>query len=233
MEFLVAFFNTILYQPLLKALFFISNHLSGQDFGIAIIILTLIIKLILSPLSLKAIRSQIALQQLQPKIKEIQKKYKEDITSQSRAILELYRKEKVSPFSSLFPFLFQLPILIALYLVFFKGLKNYPNLFFLGLIDLTRPNLFLALLAGIFQFIQSKISLSFFPIKNKNSLKEKSLKDKDPSQIIQEQMTYLLPVFTVFIVWQFGSVIGLYWITSTLFSIGEQWLVIKSGVKKE
>lgn len=233
MEFLITFFNAILYQPLLKALFFISSHLPGQDFGIAIIILTLSIKLLLSPFSLKAIRSQIAFQQLQPKIKEIQKKYKEDIAKQSRAVLELYRKEKANPFSSFSLFLFQLPILIALYLVFLKGLKDYSNLFFLGLIDLTRPNLFLSLLAGIFQFIQSKIFLSFFSVKNKNSLKEKSLKDKDFSQMVQEQMTYLLPIFTVFIVWKLGSIIGLYWITNTLFSIGEQWLVIKSMTKNK
>ncbi len=231
MEFLITFFNTVLYQPLLNILIFLSTLLPNQDFGVAIIILTLFIKLLLSPFSLKAIRSQIALQELQPKIKEIQKKYKEDINRQSQAMLELYRKEKINPFSSFLPLLLQLPILIALYLIFLKGLKGYSNLFFLGIIDLNQSNLVLSLLAGIFQFIQSKISLPSFLKKSENS-SEKSQKNKNSSEIIQEQMTYIFSLLSVFIVWQLGSTIGLYWITSSLFSIGEQLLVIKSRVKK-
>lgn len=230
MNFLITFFNTVLYQPLLNILLFLSAHLPAHDFGLAIIILTLVIKLILSPFSLKAIRSQIALQEIQPKIKEIQKKYKEDITSQSRAILDLYQKEKINPFSSFFLLFLQLPILIALYLVFLNGLKGYQNLFFLGLINLGQPNLFLSLLAGVFQFIQSKISLFSQINQNRDSIK--SSQKTDASQIIQNQMTYLFPIFTVFIVWQLGAALGLYWITSSLFSIGEQWFVIKSRVKK-
>lgn len=231
MNFLIQFFNTVLYQPLLNLLILLYIYFPGHDFGIAIVLLTLIIKLILSPTSLKAIRSQKLLADLQPKIKEIQEKYKKDKQKQSQAMMEFYKKTKVNPFSGCFPLLFQLPILIALYQVFLRGLKpealrttlysfiSYPesiNLMFLGLIDLGKPNIILALVAGILQFFQSKLSLP-----------KKRPEKKDPGQMIQSQMIYFFPLLTIFIVWKFGSIIGLYWITSTLFSIGEYYLVGK------
>ena len=229
--FLIDFFNTVLYQPLFNILILLYIYLPGHDFGIAIIVLTLIIKLVLFPTSLKAIRSQRVMADIQPKIKEIQDKYKDSKEKQSRAVFDFYKKEKVNPFSGCFPLLLQLPILIALYQVFLKGFKpeilkstlynfvSYPesiSLMFLGIIDLSQANFFLALLAGILQFFQSKISMP-----------KKTSGRKDTSQMIQSQMIYFFPFLTVFIVWKFGSLIGLYWITSTLFSIGEQFLVIK------
>jgi len=225
------FFNLILYQPLFNILILLYTYLPGHDFGVAVIILTLIIKLILLPTSLKAIRSQKMMSDLQPKLKEIQEKYKDNKEKQSQEIFKFYQKTKTNPFSGCLPLLLQLPVLIALYQVFLKGFKNEVlestlysfipysksiSLMFLGVIDLSQPNFFLALIAGILQFIQSKISLP-------KQISEK----KDASQMIQTQMIYFFPLLTVFIVWKFGSIIGLYWITSTLFSIGEYYLATK------
>ncbi|RLC36561.1 MAG: hypothetical protein DRH33_06805 [Candidatus Nealsonbacteria bacterium] len=233
MNTLVQIFNTILYQPLLNALILLYHYLPGKDFGVAILVLTVIIKLILHPSSVKAIKSQKALSSLQPKLKELQRKYKNDQEKLARATLELYQKEKISPFSGCLPLLLQLPILIALYRVFFflkdynpETLKTllynfvpYPgtiNLTFLGIINLAQPNFFLALIAGILQYFQSKISIG----------KQKTKKG-DFSSMMQSQMLYFFPVFTVLIVWKLGAIIGLYWIFSTLFSIGEQYLINK------
>lgn len=230
MEFFVNVFNTILYQPLLKVLLFLANSLPNRDIGIAIIVLTVIIKLILFPFSLKAIKAQIVVQKLQPRIKEIQQKYKEDRLKQSEALLELYRKEKLNPFAFFFPLLLQLPILIALYLVFLKGLKDYPNLLFLGYIDLSQSNLIIALLAGISQFFYSKISFS----SRSGSRKERKTQEKikDLSYMIQTQMIYFFPFLTIIIVWQLGAAIGLYWTTSNFFSFIEHWLIMKLDIKK-
>ena len=233
MNTLVQIFNTILYQPLLNALILLYHYLPGKDFGVAILVLTVIIRLILHPSSVKAIKSQKALSSLQPKLKELQRKYKNDQEKLARATLELYQKEKISPFSGCLPLLLQLPILIALYRVFFflkdynpETLKTllynfvpYPgtiNLTFLGIINLAQPNFFLALIAGILQYFQSKISIG----------KQKTKKG-DFSSMMQSQMLYFFPVFTVLIVWKLGAIIGLYWIFSTLFSIGEQYLINK------
>ncbi len=234
---LSSIFNTILYQPLLNILVLLYVYLPGHDFGIAVILLTLIIKIILFPISFKSIKSQKSLSRLQSKIKEIQEKHKDDKTKQSQAMMELYQKEKINPFSGCLPLLLQLPVLIALYQVFLKGLKpevfktflygfvpspEVINFSFLGIVDLSQPNFILALLAGLFQFFQAKISF----LKNK----EKTEKKGDFSSMMQNQMIYFLPIFTVFIVWKLGAIIGLYWIVSTLFSIGEHYIV-KSKIK--
>jgi len=233
---LISFFNIVLYQPLLNGLILLYTYLPGQDFGVAVIVFTLLIKLILHPSSLHAIRSQKAMAKIPPKVKEIQKKYKGDRQKQAQATMELYKKEKISPFSGCLPLLLQLPILIALYQVFLKGLKPesltaslysfVPNPgeivpVLLGIVNLSQPNLLLALLAGILQFFQSKISVG-----------RQKTKKGDFSSMMQNQMLYFFPIFTVFIVWKLGSIIGLYWIVSTLFSIGEQYMV-KSKAKNE
>lgn len=228
---LIQFFNLVLYQPLLNALILLYVYLPGHDFGVAVIVLTVIIKLILHPSAIQAIRSQRALTKLQPKIKEIQKKHKNDKQAQARATMELYQKEKVSPFSGCLPLLLQLPILIALYQVFLRGFQPEvlaASLYgfvanpgevvptFLGMVNLAQSSFPLALLAGVLQFIQSKLSIG----------KQKTKKG-DFSSMMQSQMLYFFPILTVFIVWKLGSIIGLYWMVSTLFSIGEQFLVNK------
>ncbi len=236
---IISFFNIVLYQPLLNGLILIYNYLPGQDFGVAVIVFTLIIRVILHPSSIKAIKSQRALNALQPKVKELQQKYKGEREKLAKATMELYRQEKISPFSGCLPILLQLPILIALYRVFFflkdfspEALKTslysfvpYPeaiNLSFLGLLNLGKSNLALAVVAGVLQFIQSKIALP----------KQKTKKGEFAS-MMQSQMLYFFPIFTIFIVWKLGSIIGLYWIVSTLFSIGEHYLVRKRHVQLE
>lgn len=238
MNFLTQLFNTVLYQPLLNLLILLYVFLPGQDFGVAVIVLTLIIKLILYPTSVRAIRSQKALSRLQPKIKEIQEKYKNDRQAQSKLMMELYRKEKINPFSGCLPLFLQLPILIALYQVFLRGLK--PEIFnallygfvpnpgelttsFLGIVDLSQPNFVLAILAGVLQFLQSKLS---------SQGPKGTLGPKGFSSMMQSQMLYFFPILTFFIVWKLGSIIGLYWVCSTLFSIGEHYIV-KSKTKNQ
>ncbi len=114
-------FNLILYQPLLNFLILLYIYLPGHDFGVSVIVLTVVVKLILSPTSIKALRSQKKMAEIQPRLSEIQEKYKEDKEKQSRATMELYKEAKVNPFSGCFPLLIQLPILIALYQVFLGG----------------------------------------------------------------------------------------------------------------
>jgi YidC/Oxa1 family membrane protein insertase len=234
MEFLISIFNTILYQPLLNILVLLYLYLPGHDFGIAVIVLTLLIKIILYPLGVQAIKSQKVLSEIQPKIREVQQKYKEDREKQTKAIMEIYQKAKINPLSGCLPLLIQLPILIALFRLFWKGFSPeqmnflysfvpHPgqiNPYFLGMINLAAPSKILAFLTGTLQFFQTKMTLP----KEKITKKEKA----DFSQMFQKQMLYFLPIFTVLILWQLPSAISLYWIVSTLFSIGQQYLIFKS-----
>jgi YidC/Oxa1 family membrane protein insertase len=237
MNHLVSFFNLILYQPLFNALILLYLYLPFKDFGLAVIVLTLLIRFLIYPLTAKAIRSQKALAQLQPKIKEVQEKYKEDKSKQAQAMLTLYKESGINPFASLLPLLIQIPLLIALFLVLRRAttpesmvyLYNFIpkpeqiNFSFLGLVDLAKPSLVLALLAGVAQFFQSKFSL-----KQQVSLPQQEKgkrKTPDFASVLQKQMLYFFPVLTVLILWRLPSAIGLYWLISSLFAVGEQYLV--------
>lgn len=235
-DLLVNIFDIFLYKPLFNSLVWLYNYMPGHDFGIAIIILTLIIRFLLYPLSIKAINSQKALQKLQPKVQEIQKKYKDNKEKQAKEMLELYKTEKINPFSGLFLAIVQLPILIALYRVFWLGLNpselsnlyqfifnpGQINAFFLGVIDLSKPNLIFAVLAGASQYFQTKMLM---PPKNLSSDK----KAADFSQIMQTQMTYFFPILTIIILFNLPSALGLYWTASGVFSIIQQYLILKKN----
>ena len=233
--FIVNFFNFFLYKPLFNSLVLIYNYLPGNDFGLAIICLTVIIRFILYPISVKALNSQKALQSLSPQIQEIQKKYKDDKERQAKETLELYRKEKINPFSGLFLALIQLPILIALYNVFWNGLNSgelnnlydfvlnpvHINSMFLSTIDLAKPNLIFAVLAGILQFFQTKMLI---PKANNNQVK-----NNDMAAIMQKQMVYFFPFIRVIILLNLPSALGLYWIVSGIFSIAQQYVILKKN----
>lgn len=236
-NFFINIFNVVLYQPLFNGLILIYQYIPGHDFGIAVIILTIIIRLLLYPSSLQSIKSQKALSELQPKIQEIQRKYKENREKMAKEVMELYKKEKINPIAGFLPLLIQLPLLIALFLVF-KSFENGfdPNEFemlysfvssptdlnpvFLGVINLAnKGSLFLALLAGAAQFLQTKMLTS--------QAKHPQKKSNDFAQIMQKQMMYIFPIFTVYICWSLPSAIALYWLTTALFSVGQQHIALK------
>jgi len=235
-DFLESFFHAILYQPLFNSLVLLYNYIPGRDFGIAIIFLTLIIRIILYPISVKSINSQTALQKLQPQIQELQKKYKNDKEKQAREVLDLYKKEKINPFSGVLLALIQLPILIALYQVFWTGLDpkelaalyNFVfnpgqiNPLFLTIIDLSKPSMIFAILAGLAQYYQTKMLI---PQKKTDSGATKS--EADFSVIMQKQMVYFAPILTVIILANLPSALGLYWIVGGVFSIIQQYLIFK------
>ncbi|MBL7053198.1 MAG: membrane protein insertase YidC [Candidatus Portnoybacteria bacterium] len=226
MGLIVSIFNKVLYLPLFNILIWLYNTVAFNDLGIAIIILTVLIRLFLYPLSKKSIQSQKAMSVLQPKIKEIQKKYKKK-EEQAQAMMDLYKEHKVNPITGCLPILIQFPILIALYRVFFTGLNpeqlnllysfvskpDTLNFVFLGLIDLSQRSIVLGLLAGFLQFIQSKMMLPVSTSKGKKS------DGVDFSNIMTQQMTYFMPLITVFIALSLPAALPLYWVVITLFGI--------------
>jgi YidC/Oxa1 family membrane protein insertase len=234
-DFFINAFNLILYQPLLNVLVLLYEYLPGHDFGVAVIVLTFLTRVVLHPLVAQSVRSQKTLGNLQPKISEIQKKYKDDKEKQVRATMELYQKEKVNPFSGCLPLLIQMPLLIALYRVFWKGLAPEEMSFlygfvpnpgqidpnFLGIINLSKPNGILAFIAGISQFFQSRMMLP----KTQKTERKTGFQFGD---VMQKQMLYFFPAFTILILWNFPSAIGLYWATSTIFSIIQQYFILKN-----
>src|SRR3989338_3406607 len=117
-------FTILFYQPILNLLVWLHNIIPGDDFGWAIIALTILIKIILLPLSAKSLRSQKALQEIQPKVEAIKAKQKDNKEMLGKEMMLLYKNEKVSPFSSCLPLLIQLPFLFAIFKVLRDGLQN-------------------------------------------------------------------------------------------------------------
>ncbi len=232
-------FYTFLTQPILNLLVVIYDYIPGHDLGVAIVILTLLLKLILWPLSQKALKSQRALQVIQPKIKELQEKYKDDKQRMAKELMDLYKKEQVSPFSSFVPILIQLPILIALYQVLIKSLgaetlgglysfvynPEHLNTISFGILNLSQKNLVLAVLAGLAQFIQSKMMIQQQP--PKEVVKKPGAKDEAMLGMMNKQMLYFMPAFTVFIGATLPAGLTLYWLVSTVLMIVQQWIFFK------
>ncbi len=232
MSFIADFFYITIYQPLFNLLIFFYNVVPFADLGIAVVLVTVLIKSILYPLGLKATRSQKEIQKIQPEIKKLQEKYKDDKETQARKIMEAYKKAKVNPFSGLFPLFIQLPILISLFQIFRRGLETgeMTHLYnfipspesvdttFLGIIDLSTANVILAVLAGGGQYLQMKMTME-------NKGKEDS---KDMAKMMQSHMMIFLPGFTFIILLNLPSAVGLYWIITIIFSISQHYMVKKS-----
>lgn len=234
-------FHAAVYQPIYNALIFLYNTIPGHDFGIAIIVTTLILKGLLYPLSQKQIESQKKLQDLQPKIKEVQTKHKHDKEQQTKAMMELYKTHKANPFGGCLPLVAQLVFLIAIYRILFQissaGLTvdsaqlyqfvsnpGQINNFFIGIVDLTKPNIFIAIMAAAAQFYQTKMLMAKQP-------KVEPKKDEQPdfAQIMNKQMMYLGPLLTLFIGIKFPAGLALYWLVSTLFAVLQQLLIVKKA----
>jgi YidC/Oxa1 family membrane protein insertase len=221
-------FNTVIYQPIFNFLIFIYGVVG--NFGLSIIILTLIIKIILGPLNKKSIESQKMMAEMQPKIKEIQKKYK-DKEQQGRELLKLYQETKFNPFSGFFLLFLQIPILFALFRIFqseinfekisaliypFMSAPQSIDYIFLG-INLSQPNIFLAFLTAIVQFLQIKTSA--LPAKKDQKPEDQM---EEVSQMVQKQTMIFIPVFTFIILFNLPSALGLYWSITTVLNIIQQ-----------
>jgi YidC/Oxa1 family membrane protein insertase len=206
--------------------------------GVAIIFLTLTIKLLLSPLSLKAVKGQKQLKELQPKLDLIKKKYADDKQKQSKAMMDLYKQNKVNPFASCLPLLIQLPILIAVFQVFRTGLTSVDlpvysfisnpgplNTLGFGFLALEKSNIFLAAFTGLMQYFQTKM-LSASTLPPAVSHKEEA-KDENMMTIMNKQMTFMMPLMTVIIGSTLPSGLMLYWLVGIFFTLFEQKIVFK------
>ena len=228
-------FTTLFYQPILNLLVFLYNSVSFQDLGLAIIILTLIIKGVFWPLSRSSIKSQKALQDLQPKIEDLKKRHGDDKVGLSKATMDLYKENKVNPFSSCLPLLIQLPFLFAVFRVFTNGLDNHLDLIYpfvsrpesinaisFGFLDLSVPSVYLAVLAGLAQFWQAKMMSTAKP-----PIKTPGAKDESMAAIMNKQMLYFMPAITVFIGLSLPGGLTLYWFFFTLLTVIQQIITFK------
>ncbi|PIP73396.1 MAG: hypothetical protein COW88_02140 [Candidatus Lloydbacteria bacterium CG22_combo_CG10-13_8_21_14_all_47_15] len=235
-------FNTFLFEPLYNALIFLVDVMPGGSVGFSVIALTLLVKLLLFPLSHKSVRTQAKMRTLDADIKRIKKEHGNDKQEEAKKIMELYQAHGVNPFSGCFLLIIQLPIIVALYWVFLKGIDIKPELIysfiptpeqvstmFLGFIDMHGKSIILAFLAGATQFFQMRLSLPPMPTGSTDG-GARSFKD-ELVKSMGIQMRYIMPVIVAVISYTISAAVALYWTTSNLWSIGHE-LVVRQKAQK-
>jgi YidC/Oxa1 family membrane protein insertase len=241
-------FNTYLYIPLYNAFIGFIGAFPWVDAGIVVILFTVLVKLILYPLSQKSVRSQIEMKKIQPDIDALKLKYKDNKQEQALKTMALYKEKGVSPFSGILLTLIQLPILIALYMVFYKGgltqvhnevlysfikIPEHINTMFLGLFDITEKNTILAVVVALGQYLQIRYTLPATPKpKPGEEVKKDTSFQGELARSMSMQMKYVMPVFMFFIAKSFASLVSLYLITSSIFAIGQE-LYMRKKIAKE
>lgn len=226
---MTSLYHIAVFQPILNALVYLYETVAFQDIGIAIILLTVLIRLLLWPLFHRSIRHQAVMQHIQPKLKKIQEDLKDKKDEQAKAMMELFSEHKINPFSGIGLLLLQLPVLFALYHVFtgifdpeitsslysFVRQGEPIKTQFLGLINLAESNIVMVGLAALAQYFQGKQSL-----RNAGDA-------KNPMAGMQKNLVYIGPVLTVVIFWNFPAAVSLYWVVTSVVGIIQQIFINK------
>ncbi len=226
---MITLWNILFYKPLYNALVILVNNLPNHSLFFAVIVLTIVVRLIISPLSYKSIKTQLKTKALQPKLQEI-KKTISDKQEQAKQTIELYKKNGVNPFSSFLLILVQFPIIIALYWVFKDGgvevdpgilysFVHFPEMIFsrgFGL-DLVEKSYVLAFLVGLTQYIYLSISAGF-----RSQSSEGQSDQEKMMAMVGKSMKYTMPIMVTIFSYIIGGAVALYWLTSNLFMIFQE-----------
>jgi YidC/Oxa1 family membrane protein insertase len=235
-------FNLLFYRPLYNGLILLLNVIPGADMGVAVIVFTLIVKMILFPLSYKSTKTQVQMKRFEPELAKIREKYP-DKQEQALKVMEVYKTAGINPFASFFLIFIQLPILIALYYTFlYSGLPTInPSLIYsfvhssrpvsmmlFGLVNLTGHNIPLSLLAAIATYFQIKLSTGAL-----GERKTKASFSDDLARTMSMQMKYIYPVIVFFIAYRLSGAVALYWLVNNIFMIAQdryaRWRIAKSS----
>jgi len=234
-------YHEFIFYPLYNAFIFLIGTFPFLDAGLAIIVFTIIVRLLLYPLASKSVRTQAIMRTMNPEIEALKEKYKDDKEKQAKETMALYKKYNLNPFASILLIFIQLPILIGLYRVFLaSGLPHvnasilYPfvsasvsiNMIFLGIIDITAKNYILAFCAGITQYFQAKLMV---PPPSKGPKKS----TPDFAYHMSMQMKYVLPIVIFFIAYTTKGAVAIYLTVSNLFMIGQELFMRRKLAREE
>lgn len=230
-----SFFHVVFYDPIYNALVALVALVPGGDVGVAVILLTVVIRLVLLPFSLSAARTQRAMKSLEPRIKELKEAHKGNKEKEALETLALYREARVNPFASILTVFIQIPVLLALYWVFihesftvfnaallytFTPLPHMVSLEFLGVVSVIGKSVVLAVLAGLSQFLQAHLALS-------GTMKPSDTKSmqNDFQRVMGMQLKYVFPFLIGTIAYTTSGAIALYFITTNLAGSVQEWYV--------
>ena len=234
--------HTFFFDPVYNSLVFFIDVLPNADVGLAIVATTILVKTVLLPISIKAAKTQVVMRELDPKLKEIKEKHKDNKEEQAKAMMAVYKESGLNPFASVFLVLLQIPIIIALYLAVVRGggvplpeinvdllysfvaVPEMVNMMFVGVIDITAKSLPLALLAGVAQFYQARLVTP--PLEPRDPNKAPDFK-ADFQRSMQLQMRYVLPIIIAVMAYIISAAIAIYFTISALASIAQELYVKK------
>ena len=234
-------YHSYIFNPLYNGLVFLIDVFPWMDAGIAVIVFTIIVRLLLFPISKKSIITQVRMKQIEPELAKIREKTGNDKQAQALQTMALYKERGVSPFSSFFLLFLQLPIIYALYSIFIHsglpevnkeilyGFVSVPviNMHFLGLIDIGIRNIPLSIIAGISQFLQ----LHFSPATRSVDYKKGASNPADIAQNMTRNLKYFFPIMVFLISYKISSVVALYWTVSSLFTVAQELYVRKYHIR--
>lgn len=237
-----AIWHNIFFDPIYNTLVFFIDTVPHGDVGLAIVFTTILVKVILLPLSLKAARTQRAMRLIEPELKKIQEKFKDKREELAKEMLELYRRAGVNPFSSILLLLIQIPIIIALYFSVSRGggvplpdinvallysfvpVPENASMLFFGVVDMAAKSLPLALLAGITQYLFTALSLPSLAPRDKDAVPNFK---EDFARSMNMQMKYVMPIIIFVIAYSISAAIALYFTVSNIVSIAQEFAVRK------
>ena len=241
---MIDLWNLLLYNPLLQALIFLYKALFN-NFGLAVLALTILIRAVLVPVTLPALKSAKKMSELKPHLDALKEKHGKDKQRLQMEQLRLYKEHGVNPAAGCLPYLVQFLVLIALYQVFISLIQNgkidglVVNMQFLWM-NLAKPDktYILPILAGVTQMVLSLMMMPEKPkvedgskkleIKTEDKDKKKE-KSEDMQEAMQKQMLYFMPAMTVFIGITLPSGLALYWVATTVFSLVQQYFITGWG----
>lgn len=234
---MIQFWYTLFFDPIYNGLVFFIDAIPGGNVALAIIATTLIVKLLLLPLSAKAARTQAVMRDIEPKLAELKEKHADDREALARATMDAYKEAGINPFSSILLMLVQIPIVIALYFAVSRGggvplpginaellysfvpFPDTVNMIFVGIIDIAEKSLPLAFLAGATQFVQAHISLPKPEPRKEGVVDMKA----DFARSMHINMRYVMPVIIGVVAYSLSASVALYFTVSNLFAIGQEF----------
>jgi YidC/Oxa1 family membrane protein insertase len=237
-------FETFLTQPIYNGFIYLISIMPGGDVGFAIILMTLIMRILFYPAFTASIRTQMGMQAIQGEVDEINTTYKDKPEERARRTMALFKEHKIRPFSGFLALLVQIPVFIALYFAFFKeGLPNIAtdllysfvqapalvDTMFLGFVNLLTPhNIILSLLVGGLQYGVVMLSLGRMQQAGKKPLAP----EKEMAQKMQKYlMLYFLPALMAVVSYSLPAAAGLYFATTNLLSLGQEWIIRRQPTK--
>lgn len=229
-------FETILVQPIYNLFIALVGVVPHGDTGLAIIVLTLLMRLVLYPVFTASIRTQMGMAAMQGDIEVIKEKHKNDKEALAREQIALFKKHNVNPLAGFGALFIQLAVIIALYfalfqegfpeinqelLYFFVQVPEVVSTSFFGLIDLLTPHhVILALLVGITQYLAIWLTIGRTPITHPHGSDKAAV-----ARMQQNMMLYLMPLVMTVTSYYFAAAVGIYFVASNVFSLGQEWII--------